>query len=633
MNKFTTLLIAVTISLSAVAGVNSSKAQRMVNIKADKVKLEKGDLRSHRMIKRGSTKALSSIPLQTMDWNNRPASQMLKNEQIITWDFEDEAQANDWMIVDNDGDGFCWEYTNTDGQITHSGTGVMSSASYDNDTYTALTPDNWLISPQVNLKGTLVFYACGQDPSYAREVFAVYVATGEPQGIEDFVKISADITVNGTMKEYIFDLSEFEGKTGCIAFRHYNVTDQFRLNIDDVTITTEEVIPEPEPEAPTVISEIPEGCQVHTYYRNSGTILSHWLIGIYARPTAGKFNVAFDPQTNDVYIQNPIWNYNTLNTWIKGTIDPTTGLITIPTGQYIYWDSEYEYGLQLVWGSSYVFEEGVDEETGEPVYYMGTEIDERTTEFYMQIDGDDIYLLDTYGNIYADFPDWGNATGLMLVWSDDKSWDAFEFANHNLDGSDQPFGTIAIIVPAVPADPTADDFEDSGSESGYTKFYFTLPEEDVDGKKIDIELLSYSVWLKNDDNVPELFVFEEDVYYYDIEGMGDLTEIPYSVYYSGYDLWDYMIYLYRTNAEGYDPLFTKDIGIQAHYTVEGVKNSSNIIWLYGEDTSVNELNAGKTVASVRYFNVAGQEMTQPQGMTIQVTTYTDGTTSATKVVK
>lgn len=633
MKKFTTLLIAVVISLSAVAGVNSSKTQRLVNIKADKVKLEKGDLRSNRMIKRGSTKALSSTPLQTIDWNNRPASQMLKNEQTITWDFEDEAQANDWMIVDNDGDGFCWEYTNFDGQITHSGTGVMSSASYDNDTYAALTPDNWLISPQVNLKGTLVFYACGQDPSYAREVFAVYVAIGEPQGIEDFVKISADITVNGTMKEYIFDLSEFEGMTGCIAFRHYNSTDQFRLNIDDVTITTEEVIPEPEPEAPTVISEIPEGCQVYTYYRNSGTILSHWLIGIYARPTAGKFNVAFDPQTNDVYIQNPIWNYNTLNTWIKGTIDPTTGLITIPTGQYIYWDSEYEYGLQLVWGSSYVFEEGVDEETGEPVYYMGTEIDERTTEFYMQIDGDDIYLLDTYGNIYADFPDWGNATGLMLVWSDDKSWDAFEFANHNLDGSDQPFGTIAIIVPAVPADPTADDFEDSGSESGYTKFYFTLPEEDVDGKKIDIELLSYSVWLKNDDNVPKLFVFEEDVYYYDIEGMGDLTEIPYSVYYSGYDLWDYMIYLYRTNAEGYDPLFTKDIGIQAHYTVDGVKNSSNIVWLYGEDTSVNELNAGKTVASVRYFNVAGQEMAQPQGMTIQVTTYTDGTTSATKVVK
>ena len=49
--------------------------------------------------------------------------------------------------------------------------------------------------------------------------------------------------------------------------------------------------------------------------------------------------------------------------------------------------------------------------------------------------------------------------------------------------------------------------------------------------------------------------------------------------------------------------------------------------------SVNEVNGDKTVASVRYFNMAGQEMTEPDGMTIVVTTYTDGTTSAVKVMK
>ena len=50
-------------------------------------------------------------------------------------------------------------------------------------------------------------------------------------------------------------------------------------------------------------------------------------------------------------------------------------------------------------------------------------------------------------------------------------------------------------------------------------------------------------------------------------------------------------------------------------------------------TSVDELNAGKTVAGVRYFNMAGQEMQEANGMTIVVTTYTDGTTSAAKVMK
>ena len=50
-------------------------------------------------------------------------------------------------------------------------------------------------------------------------------------------------------------------------------------------------------------------------------------------------------------------------------------------------------------------------------------------------------------------------------------------------------------------------------------------------------------------------------------------------------------------------------------------------------TDVNEVNADKAVAGVRYFNMAGQEMQEANGMTIVVTTYTDGTTSAVKVIK
>ena len=50
-------------------------------------------------------------------------------------------------------------------------------------------------------------------------------------------------------------------------------------------------------------------------------------------------------------------------------------------------------------------------------------------------------------------------------------------------------------------------------------------------------------------------------------------------------------------------------------------------------TGLSEMNADKAVAGVRYFNMAGQEMQQAEGLTIVVTTYTDGTTSAVKVVK
>ena len=53
----------------------------------------------------------------------------------------------------------------------------------------------------------------------------------------------------------------------------------------------------------------------------------------------------------------------------------------------------------------------------------------------------------------------------------------------------------------------------------------------------------------------------------------------------------------------------------------------------GTFVGVDELNADKAVAGVRYFNMAGQEMQEANGMTIVVTTYTDGTTSAEKVMK
>ena len=72
------------------------------------------------------------------------------------------------------------------------------------------------------------------------------------------------------------------------------------------------------------------------------------------------------------------------------------------------------------------------------------------------------------------------------------------------------------------------------------------------------------------------------------------------------------------------------------YAVAPGKTESDHIWdgfTVSKVVDVEEIMAGKTVASVRYFNAAGQEMQQANGLTIMVTTYTDGTTSAVKVVK
>ena len=54
----------------------------------------------------------------------------------------------------------------------------------------------------------------------------------------------------------------------------------------------------------------------------------------------------------------------------------------------------------------------------------------------------------------------------------------------------------------------------------------------------------------------------------------------------------------------------------------------------GHPTAVREVNTGKQVLSVRYYNIMGVEATQPfDGVNIIVTRYTDGSSSAIKVIK
>ena len=53
-----------------------------------------------------------------------------------------------------------------------------------------------------------------------------------------------------------------------------------------------------------------------------------------------------------------------------------------------------------------------------------------------------------------------------------------------------------------------------------------------------------------------------------------------------------------------------------------------------DQTGIEQVNADKQVASVRYINVAGQQSETPfDGVNIVVTTYTDGTSSTVKVMK
>ena len=169
-------------------------------------------------------------------WNLR--YRVAPDKEDLVWNFEDEAQVADWTFVDADGDGFNWQYFNNTGlteglMTTHDGMGLMSSASYDKPSGAALTPDNWMISPKIDLNGTLSFWAAGQDPNYASEVFAVFVSTD----MENWEQVGQTEVATGTYVQYTYDLRNRAAGEGYFAIRHYNVTDMFWLNIDDVTFS------------------------------------------------------------------------------------------------------------------------------------------------------------------------------------------------------------------------------------------------------------------------------------------------------------------------------------------------------------------------------------------------------------
>lgn len=149
-----------------------------------------------------------------------------------------------WTMIDADGDGNLWygwnpvAYGNPNnldgnGNPTTLGDGCLTSASYLGG---ALNPDNWLITPQVELGGTLSMWYRGQDPGYPAEHFMVYVSVGDPTDTNSFVAVTEETVAGTTYQELTADLSEYEGQMGYIAIRHFNCSDEFRLNIDNVAI-------------------------------------------------------------------------------------------------------------------------------------------------------------------------------------------------------------------------------------------------------------------------------------------------------------------------------------------------------------------------------------------------------------
>ena len=363
-----------------------------------------------------------------------------------------------------------------------------------------------------------------------------------------------------------------------------------------------------------IITEQPEGTVVS--YQRSGEYMAVSLYGYETERQSGRVKIVYAEDGKTVYIQDILCYAEGQGVWVVGELSDDGLTITVPLGQFVAYNEEYNYGVILEWGSTDVIDLGDD------FYWLDCYIDESREEVTYAVDPENgtITMLDSEGDMNDDYPYNCVATGLAGVWSDDGSIATIEW--------NSTWTEMGEAVPAVPANPEVLEFFDSGNEEGFTRFDFNINLVDVDGKPLNPDYLTYSIFTDDD----ELFIFDYETYGLNNGFDTDMTEIPYG--YSGYDFYLRRVYFYRTNT-GDDPMFTWRIGIQLSYTVDGITNKSEIVYLevYDKPTAVNELNDGKTISAVRYYNLAGQEMAQPNGMTIQVTTYSDGTTTAAKVLK
>ena len=156
---------------------------------------------------------------------------------LFTEDFENGLDAQGWTVVRN-GEGNYWtdwqkeSATGFVGHKNHGGKwGAMARDYNGNET---VNVDNWLITPQLALGGTLT---CWMYDMYFSAQCDIYVCTTafDPYNFDEsvFTKVYEPVNAYAEWTEQTVDLSAFTGQTGYIAFRHKG--DVFF--IDDVTVT------------------------------------------------------------------------------------------------------------------------------------------------------------------------------------------------------------------------------------------------------------------------------------------------------------------------------------------------------------------------------------------------------------
>lgn len=152
----------------------------------------------------------------------------------ILFDFNDGIMHMN--TIDGDGDGYNWEMRQNWGDTENPYS--VTSASVDISEW-PLFPENYLVTPYKLDCEQVVFIASVQDVTHPNEHLGVAVSTTVGDDPDAFTIVwDVDMTAKeaGSWHQFNVDLRAYQGQDIYVAIVHYNCTDQFMVNVDDVLL-------------------------------------------------------------------------------------------------------------------------------------------------------------------------------------------------------------------------------------------------------------------------------------------------------------------------------------------------------------------------------------------------------------
>lgn len=276
-----------------------------------------------------------------------------------------------WTIIDGDGDGFSWEIEN------YFGVSVFHSKSYMNNVG-VLTPDNWLISPQITLPSNsnyeVSWSARPQDVNYPAEHYGLYISTTTNDTTAFTLVQQWTLSSNDDPAYPVINLSAYAGQSIYLALRHWDCSDEYWLTIDNFTVREQ-------PNANQVVVNVSANDAFYGTVSGNGVYTTGDNVTVTATPNT-NYIFAYWMDDNDTIVStsNPFTfvaanNVNlqaifttvpqnpdtatyimAVNDATMGTVTPAPGIYQIADGtnltisatanagyHFAYWDVQYYY--------------------------------------------------------------------------------------------------------------------------------------------------------------------------------------------------------------------------------------------------------------------------------------------------